>query len=414
MKRSYRWRFIIIATAALAAFAYKYATMTTPWVTISTTFAKTDKPYGGGDFHIRGNDVISLKLADPETPFKPMAEWKNPDVAEHTEAWMDNSGERLNRGTVRFLRGTLSTGLTRTFEQRAQDAAWWYSKNWQNIYVSTGWMDYKVDLPLNALAPQITKLWQSKDSGTTWTQLSWPENQNIDRLLFLDAQRGYAIGWGPHIWRTSDGGQSWQPVKLPPLLDFPATSRRTFDAVNLGPDGMLRVAYYVQRLGDIQTSSLVYQLAWAQPDFTLDMVLPQQTVADLQTDDIATGQGYKVYALTRLGPPRDYNDSTDKGHRTGALSSWSADHHQATATQLQTFNARLTLNGLSVGRQGVMLVYTTDASDKGIPHDLTLLSKDAGKSWDELNDGMAQGGYFDPETNTQYGLYAYSLKKRIF
>jgi len=274
-------------------------------------------------------------------------------------------------------------------------------------------MDYKVDLPENALPTQITKLWRSKDGGSTWAQLSWPESHNIGELLFLDAQRGYAVGWGPNIWRTTDGGQSWQAVELPPV-DSPPTSHKTFNAVNLGPDGVLRVAYYMPRLGDIQKSSVVYQLGWGQTDFKLDMVLPEQIVVDLQTDSVNPGQSYKVYALTRLGPPRNYDDSSDHGHRTGSLSVWTVGNHSPTAEQLQTFNARLTLNGLSVGKQGVMLVYTTDASNNGIPHDITLLSKDAGKSWNELNDGMAQGGYFDPETNTQYGLYAYSLKKRTF
>jgi hypothetical protein len=72
----------------------------------------------------------------------------------------------------------------------------------------------------------------------------------------------------------------------------------------------------------------------------------------------------------------------------------------------------LRLDGLSVGRQGVLLVYATDATGNGAPRDLTFISKTFGKSWDELNDGLAQGGYFDPETNTQYTLIAYTLKKR--
>ena len=126
MKRFYRWRFIVVVAIAFAAAVYAYQTSTPSWETITTTFGKNDKPYGGGSFRIRGNDVISLKLADPEITFKPTSELKNPDVAEPTEAWMNDTGELLNRGTVRFLRGTLSTGLTRTFEQRGQDTAWWY------------------------------------------------------------------------------------------------------------------------------------------------------------------------------------------------------------------------------------------------------------------------------------------------
>jgi hypothetical protein len=32
----------------------------------------------------------------------------------------------------------------------------------------------------------------------------------------------------------------------------------------------------------------------------------------------------------------------------------------------------------------------------------------------DIDDGIGQGGWFDPQTNTQYALYAYTLKKRAF
>jgi hypothetical protein len=383
--------------------------MKTGWETITTNFSKGDKPYGGGDFRVRGNQVISLKLAGPEITFKPADQLKDPQVAEPTEEWMNDSSERLNRSTVNFLRGTIDTGLRRTFQQRAQDAAWWYSKDWHTIYVSTGWMDYKAPDASTGLAPQITKLWHSNDGGQNWTQLSWHEDQNIGQLLFLDSQRGYAIGWGPHVWRTANGGQSWHEVKVPPLADS-GEPRKTFDAVNLGPDGVLRVAYYVEQLGDIKKSSLIYRISWDQHDFEQDVVLPNQTVVDLQSSPETAG-GYSLYALSRLGPPRNLDDSSDTGHRTGALSVWRSAH-RTDAQQLRTFDDRLMLDGLSVGEQGVLLVYATDATGDGAPRDLTFISKDFGKSWDDLNDGAAQGGYFDPDTNTQYALFAYTLKKR--
>ncbi|MFM0157489.1 glycosyl hydrolase [Paraburkholderia sediminicola] len=383
--------------------------MTTGWETVTTSFAKGDKPYGGGAFRVRGDDIISLKTAGPELKFKPASELKDPNVAEFTEAWMDDSSERLNRRTVAFLKGTFNGGLTRTFQQRGQDAAWWYSKDWRTVYVSTGWMDYKAPDASNELAPQTTKLWRSSDGGQNWTQLSWQEDHNIGQLLFLDPQRGYAIGWGPHVWRTADGGQSWQEIKVPPLADA-GKPRKTFDAVNLGPDGILRVAYYVDQLGDVKTSSLIYRMSWAQQDFEQDVVLPNQTVVDLQSSPETTG-GYSAYALSRLGAPRNWDDPSDKGHRTGALSTWE-NRQRPTVQQLHTFDERLTLDGLSAGKQGLLLVYATDATGDGAPADLTFISTDAGKSWKELDDGAAQGGYFDPDTNTQYALFAYTLKKR--
>jgi len=411
MKVGRRWKSLLAAAALLGAFIYGCYSMTTGWETITTTFAKTEKPYGGGAFRVRDNGVISLKLAEQPITFKPRGEQKSPGVAEPTEAWMNDSSERLNRRSVVFLKGTLTGELARTFEQPGQDAAWWYSNDWRTIFISTGWMDYKAPKP-NGLAPQFTKLWRSGDGGETWTQLRWPEDHEIEQLMFLDPQRGYAVGWGPHVWRTADGGQSWHEIKTPPLAADAGKPRKTFSAVNLGPDGVLRVAYYVNQLGDIKASSLVYRIAWDQTEFEQDVVLPGQVVVDLQSSP-QTAQRHSLYALSRLGTPRNIDDVSDNGHRTGALSTWEGVR-QPSVKQVHTFDERLMLDGLSVGKDGVLLVYATDASGDGAPRDLTFLSKNFGKSWEELDDGFAQGGYFDPETNTQYALFAYTLKKRRF
>ena len=130
-----------LLTAALLT--YGFHGMTTPgWQTISTAFMKNDKPYGGGDCRIQGNEVISLKLADPVITFKPVEQRKNPEYAEPTEAWMSNVYEVLNRQTISFFRGTVDGGLKRYFQQPGQDAAWWYSKDWGAQYISTSCVSY--------------------------------------------------------------------------------------------------------------------------------------------------------------------------------------------------------------------------------------------------------------------------------
>lgn len=68
------------------------------------------------------------------------------------------------------------------------------------------------------------------------------------------------------------------------------------------------------------------------------------------------------------------------------------------------------LDGLSVGKQGMLLVYANDATRDGAPRDLTFMSTDSGRSWKDLNEGSAQGGYFDSDTNIQYALFAYTLR----
>lgn len=391
--------------------------MTKPqWTTVTSTFTKEDKPFGGGAFRLRGNDVMTLKLADPEVRFRVVGLDKGYDEAQAVpeEPWMDDTAELLNRSTAKFLRGTLDGHMARSFLEPAQNAAWWYSKDWSTLYIATDWMDYKIREPKNGLSPHIAKLWRSEDGGKTWTQLQWPEDQNINNLFFLDSKRGYAIGWGPHVWRTADGGQSWKEIALPPMATDVQQPRKTFDAADLGPDGMLRIAYYVPMLGTIQASSVVYRLPWGATQFESDAVLPNQVVVQLgSSGDGAAGSPYSLYALSRLGPPRDWNSKDDNGHRTGAISTWMS-HGQPTIAQLHTFDQRYTLDGLSVGTKGVLLVYATDASREGAPHDITFYSRDSGRSWSDIDDGIGQGGWFDPQTNTQYALYAYTLKKRQF
>ncbi len=356
---------------------------------------------------------MTLKIAGPIVTFKPAEQLKDPQVAEPTEPWMNDTLELLNRTTVSFLRGTLKSEMHHFFQHPAQDAAWWYSKDWGTQYIGTGWMDYKIPVPKNGLSPQITKLWRSGDGGMTWTQLKWPEDHNISNLKFLDSQRGYAIGWGPHVWRTADGGQTWREIALPPMATDYRQPRKTFDAVDLGPDGVLRVAYYVGMLGDIRRSSAVYRLRWDEAQFEQDVVLPDQVVRQLVSVDEPAGSTYSVYALSRLGPPRNFDDHTDKGERTGAISTWPS-YKNPTVEQLHPFDQRYSVGGLSVGRRGVLLVYATDSSRKGPPHNITFSSQDFGKSWKDTDDGMLQGGWFDSQTNTQYALYAYTLKKRQF
>lgn len=407
-------KIIIGGFVLLVAASYGYRTMTSPqWTTVTSTFAKAERPYGGGAFRLRSDEMMTLRLVGPEITFKPAEQLKDPQVAEPTEAWMNDSNERLNRSTVSFLRGTLRAGMTRFFHQPAQDAAWWYSKDWTTFYVATDWMDYKRAEPKNGLSPHIAKLWRSGDGGKTWIQLKWPQDRNINSLFFLDSQRGYAIGWGPHIWRTADGGQSWEEIALPPTAANANQPRKTFDAADLGPDGVLRVAYYTRMLGTVRSSSVVYRLSWDATQFEQDAVLPDQVIVQLGTTDGAPGRAYSLYALSRLGPPRDWDAADDNGHRTGAISTWTS-HGRSNIVQLHTFDPRYTLDGLSVGTKGVLLVYATDASRRGAPHDFTFYSRDAGRSWNDMDDGIGQGGWFDPETNTQYALYAYTLKKRQF
>ncbi|KWA34691.1 WD40/YVTN/BNR-like repeat-containing protein [Burkholderia territorii] len=383
--------------------------MTSGWETVSTEFMRNDKPYGAGAFRVQRNDFMSLKVARPELRFKPESEQKNPDVAEFAEPWMDDSNQRLNRSTVSFLRGTLGGSVARHFQQPGQTASWWYTPDWRVLYVSTGWMDYAAPRPADGASPQTTRLWKSSDGGLHWSQLEWPAERNINRLLFIDAQRGYAIGWGPRVWRTADGGQSWQEIKQPLGSIIQGKPRRTFDGTNLGPDGVLRVACQVEDAEHPQPVTVVWRLAWNQQDFARETVLPGQIIVSLESPP-APARDYALYALSRT------SSESGQGRGTGVISTWTSEHPEH-VQELHAFDSPLTLNGLSAGRNGVLLVHATDpntANGGGAPIDLTISSTDGGKTWRQSTDKASQGGYFDPQTNTLYSVFAYTLRKRQF
>ncbi|KVR98249.1 WD40/YVTN/BNR-like repeat-containing protein [Burkholderia vietnamiensis] len=412
MRNRKRWILPLGGLVLTAAATYGYHVMTTPhWESVAkSTNAKFDEP-----FRVRGNEVMALESLAPEVRYRVVGLDKGYDGAQAIpdEPWMDDTSELLNRETVNFYRGTLDGGLTKSFQQQAQGSAWWNSKDWNTHYVATDWMDYKAADILKGLAPHIAKLWRSADGGKTWAQLRWPEDRNINDLRFLDARRGYAIGWGPHVWRTADSGQTWQEISLPPMATDHQQPRKTFDAVDLGPDGTLRVAYYVGMLGEVRLSSVVYRLRWDEMRFEPDVVLANQVVRSLATFDEQPGRTYSVYALSSLGPLRNYDDLNDKGERTGAISMW-ASYKTPTVEQLHTFEERYGVDGLSVGKRGVVLVYATDSSRAGAPHSITFYSQDHGRSWKDIDDGIPQGKWFDSQTNAQYALYVYTLKKRQF
>jgi hypothetical protein len=417
MRKQKRWKWIAGGLVALAIATYGYVNMTTGWETISTNFMRNDTPYGGGNFRIKGNDVMSVKLANPEVTFKPQAESNEPQRPEPTEAWMNDTGELLNRTTISFFRGTIDGGMKRHFQQVGQDAAWWYSPDWTVQFISTSWMNYKAPEAQGGDAPQTTKLWKSSNGGQTWSQLQWPESQNIGRLLFLDPQRGYAAGWGPRVWRTSDGGNTWQAIDVPADAHVGSETRQDFNAISLGPDGVLRIAYHVAQTAEAPAHSVVDRLDWGQHAFVTDTVLPGQVVTALDTTP-ESGSRYSLYALTHLDKPQN-GEGRDNGRRTGAIFTWTNDHPEA-VQQLRTFDEKLTLDSMSIGRNGLLLVYATDPNSGsggtggGAPIDLTFSSTDAGKSWNKTTDKTAQGGYFDAQTNTLYWLHAFTLKKRTF
>ena len=61
-------------------------------------------------------------------------------------------------------------------------------------------------------------IWQTEEAGRSWRKLSG--EQNIIRVHFVDAQRGFAVGAPKKLVSTNDGGKTWTKV---PAADLPET-----------------------------------------------------------------------------------------------------------------------------------------------------------------------------------------------
>ncbi len=372
------------------------------WTQISDEFIMSDKPYGPGDFRILNQEVVSLKRSKPETVTRPMTpkELATPNsVAEYTEAWMSDPNERANRRSVRVLVGAIGTEPRRTLEVRAQRANWNLTSDLKSIYLATGWSDYRISPKSNSgYAPQLTKLFKSANRGQDWERLNWPENSDISFLRFLDAQRGYAIGWGPRIWRTADGGGSWTEIPVPNAARHPADVRKQFDAVVLGNDGVLRVAFATHESTSGGFVSQVHALRWDASAPSLAYTLPSYTVADL-----ADHLGH-LYVLAWNGQ--------SSGDDSLPLSTSVFYAGQQGLELRHEFAPGFKAYALYITPSGGLLADGIDEQSRR-PEDLTAISYDAGKSWNLQNEGAsAQGGYYDTQNGIRWRVVGYSLYKR--
>ncbi|WP_137928073.1 hypothetical protein [Cupriavidus sp. 2SB] len=397
-----------------------------------------DKPYGGADFRIKGQQALWLKVSPPLITFKPMEERSRPGIAEPTEEWMYSSSEALNRYTVRVFSGNLQQDLTKRFEQFAQNAAWWVSPDWKVIYIATQWLDYNQANGPDGYGVSYHKLWKSVDGGLTWNRLSWPESHNISQLAFLDANRGYAIGWGPRIWRTADGGQRWEEIKAPPLAyqvdvartraaqaelrsDAPVVrnARFTFTSSSLADNGVYFFAFFSpQPYGEKKNVSLVYALRWDDPaDIFVraveprgaEMAIPEATVVDtLWVPETEQGmRGHRLYLLTEQGMPHDYSIPHDSNRkRPAGIWRWTGTE----ATHLKTFSDDISPAALYSGRDGLLMI---DASSSRNGHDIALISRNDGESWEKQDEGSgAAGGHFENGGTTKWRYFGYTLYRR--
>ncbi|MBZ5488656.1 hypothetical protein HW452_14105 [Halomonas aquamarina] len=372
------------------------------WEHVSNDFMKDDTPYGPGDFRISNEQVLSMKLTNPETTFKHRTDEEvNANVKlEYSERWMASPSERANRRTVRILAGNIEDGIERRFEERAQQADWWLSPDWNTLYLATGWSDRSVNKPRGQrYHPQATQLFKSTDQGESWEKMRWPEHQNISALRFLDAQRGYLIGWGPHIWRTEDGGEHWEEIPVPAGARNPEDERQRFDLVALGQDDVLRMAFLDEARGE----SVIYSLAWGEDEPVFDVA-----IGDYRINDIAANEQGEVYILARKGRPMGFRPKKELVNHPSSVWHWNGDQ----LAELHEFDSDLVGYALYITpEEGLLFDGVNEGSLLG--KDVTAISYDGGGDWKIENEGRsAEGGYYDTRTGERWRVSGYSLYRR--
>lgn len=394
--RRYRW----LMAALIIVMASYVILVAGRWERISNDFMKKDTPYGPGDFRIRNEQILSMKLTNPEITFKPREERSDPNRAEPTEAWMGDVKELANRRTVRILGGSLEQGVERRFEEYAQQADWWLSHDWNTLYLATGWMDYHDDpAPGERYTPQLTQLFKSTDQGESWEKMRWPEDPNITALRFIDAQRGYLIGWGPHIWRTQDGGEHWEEIPVPEGARNPENERQRFDLVALGQDDVLRMAFFDEARGE----SVIYSLAWGEDEPVFDVA-----IGDYRVNNIAANEQGEVYILTRKGRPMGFRPKEELVNHPSSIWHWNGDQ----LAELHEFDSDLVGYALYITpEEGLLFDGVNEGSLLG--KDVTAVSYDGGGNWKIEDEGRsAEGGYYDTRTGERWRVSGHSLYRR--
>lgn len=70
------------------------------------------------------------------------------------------------------------------------------------------------------------------DDGSDWRQVAVPVDATLTRVRFLDAQRGWAVGYDGTVLATADGGRSWTLLRFDPEWAKPWFDLHFYDADN--------------------------------------------------------------------------------------------------------------------------------------------------------------------------------------
>lgn len=122
------------------------------------------------------------------------------------------------------------------------------------VDANTGWLMAHVGA---GMSHDYVNVYRTTDGGQTWTKLVDPYTDNLQQscaktgLIFTDTNNGWVTGdcygvqpGAPYLYRTTDGGQSWEAVELP----APASAPELFNTETLAC-GVQAPVYFDARTG---------------------------------------------------------------------------------------------------------------------------------------------------------------------
>lgn len=85
-----------------------------------------------------------------------------------------------------------------------------------------GWIKGSRRVPSGLPPSYEYYLWNTRDGGSTWQEVSTPPDSVFFVITFIDSLTGFSGGENA-IYRTTDGGESWQPGTIEPGVRFGVT-----------------------------------------------------------------------------------------------------------------------------------------------------------------------------------------------
>ncbi|MBX2874967.1 MAG: hypothetical protein KTR30_22780 [Saprospiraceae bacterium] len=121
-----------------------------------------------------------------------------------------------------------------------------FNQQWQSLRIENQ------DFPIHRLAATRQALWaadygsgtlyQSKNKGKTWHKMTTLGAEYLEVLQFVDTKYGFTCGDYGFVYRTSDGGVTWQEIS-PPMEGRIKERYRNDEEKDQQPEGLF-VAYY--------------------------------------------------------------------------------------------------------------------------------------------------------------------------